>query len=195
MKILSSTDQAIDSINIGAVGILATDTVYGLVASAHNVAAVSRLYVLKQRENKPGTLIAASIEQLVELGIMRRYISPVEPYWPNPLSVVVPAPESLHYLHQGKGSLAVRIPADDVLLALLQKTGPLLTSSANQPGMPTATTLQEAQAYFGDSVDYYLDGGDLYGRASSTIIRVVDDEIEVLREGAVTIKESGELSL
>ncbi len=62
-----------------------------------------------------------------------------------------------------------------------------MTTSANKPGEPGAVNVAEAQYYFQDRVDFYVDGGDLLGRAPSTIIRVTDDGIEVIREGAVKI--------
>ena len=177
----------------GAVGVLPTDTVYGLVCVAADRAAVERLYAVKGREDKPGPVIAASTAQLVELGLKARYLKAVEQYWPNPLSVVIPCGPELAYLYLGKDSLAVRIPDDEAVRALLEQTGPLLTSSANAPGEPVASTTAEAQEYFGDMVDFYADGGDLSGRPSSTVIRILDDAIEVLREGAVKIDEYGRI--
>jgi L-threonylcarbamoyladenylate synthase len=175
----------------GAVGIIPTDTIYGVVARAADQAAVARLYKIKHREQKPGTLIADNIDQLVELGLKRRYLTAVEQWWPGALSVVIPCGEELIYLHQGKRSLAVRIPAKAELLELLERTGPLLTSSANHPGQPPANTVAEAEAYFGDEVDFYEDGGDLSGHQPSTVVRIVDDAIEILRPGAVQLDENG----
>lgn len=175
----------------GAIVVIPTDTVYGVVARAADQAAVARLYDLKHRKHKPGTLIAASIDQLVNLGIPRRYLTAVEQFWPGPVSVVVPCGSELDYLELGLHTLAIRIPDNSALLKLLEQTGPLLTSSANMPGEPTATNIAEARQYFGDKVDYYFDGGDMSGHAPSTVIRVIDDAIEVLRQGAVTIDESG----
>lgn len=169
----------------GAVGVIPTDTVYGVVARAVDEAAVARLYKLKQREHKPGTIIAASIDQLVELGIKRRYLKAVEQFWPGAVSVEIP--HSITYLNQGTGRQAFRIPDDVELLKLLEQTGPLQTTSANQPGEPPATTVGEAQKYFGEQVDFYDNGGDLSDRQPSTIIKIVDDAIEVIREGAVKI--------
>jgi L-threonylcarbamoyladenylate synthase len=174
----------------GAVGILPTDTVYGLIARASDEAAVSRLYELKSREQKPGTIIAASLDQLVELGMKARYLKAVEQFWPGAVSVVIPCGPELAYLHQGKLSLAVRIPDNTSILNMLTKTGPLLTSSANHPGQPVANTAEEAEHYFGNSVDFYVDGGDLSDHQPSTVIRIVDDAIEILREGAVKIQEN-----
>lgn len=172
----------------GAIGVIPTDTIYGLTCRASDQSAVERLYQLKSRDHKPGTIIAANVEQLVGLGIKARYLKAVEEFWPNPLSI-----EMLHsivYLHQDTGRQACRIvkgPAN--LLELLNVTGPLLTSSANQPGEKPADTITDAQNYFGDSIDFYVDGGNLSGKKPSTLIRIVDDAVEVLRPGAVNIDE------
>jgi L-threonylcarbamoyladenylate synthase len=173
----------------GTIGVFAADTVYGVMARALDPSAVTRLYELKRRERKPGTLIAASVDQLVQLGIKRRYLTAVERFWPGAISVVIPCGAELEYLHQGIQSIAVRIPANDAVQSLLLKTGPILTSSANQPGEPTATTIDEAKAYFGDQVDFYVDSGDLSATPPSTVIRMVDDAVEVLRQGAIKIDE------
>lgn len=186
--------QLIELLQSGAVGVLPTDTVYGLVCCAANQAAVARLYALKHREHKPGTIIAANIDQLVSLGIKPRYLKAVEQFWPASLSVIIPCGDELSYLHQGVHSAAVRIPQDATIRGLLEMTGPLLTTSANLPGVPVAATVAEARAYFGDSVDFYVDVGSTADHKPSTIIRIVDDAIEIIRQGAVTIDESGRIA-
>jgi len=188
-----SINEVIDKLRSGAVGVIPTDTVYGLACSALDPDAVTRLYALKQREQKPGTIIAADISQLELLQIPARYLKPIAGYWPNPISIVVPIGLAHPELHLGKMSLALRVPKDPQLHDLLSRTGPLLTTSANQPGQPVAETVAQAEDYFGKNVDFYLDGGDLSGREPSTIIRIVDDAVEILREGAVKITEGGEI--
>lgn len=176
-----------------AVGVIPTDTIYGIVARAEDEAAVERLYALKKRDRKPGTLIAADIDQLEALGLKRRYLKAVEQYWPGAVSVVIPCADPvLAYLHRGKMSLAVRIPNDPNITKLLQATGPLVTTSANQPGEPPANTMTEAQRHFGDKVDFYVDSGDLSDHEPSTVIRIVDDAVEILRQGAVKIEGAEE---
>ncbi len=173
------------------VAVIPTDTVYGVVARATDPQAVARLYQIKNRETKPGTIIAANMQQLEELGLKHRYLKAVEQFWPAAVSVIIPAVEpELNYLHQGKMSLAVRIPDDKKFCELLEQTGPLLSSSANQPDQPPAKNIEEAKTYFGDQVDFYVDGGDLSKREPSTVIRIIDDAIEVLREGAVKIADA-----
>ena len=170
------------------IAIIPTDTVYGVAARVGDPEAVARLYKLKHRDKKPGTLIAASIEQLVALGIKKEQLDVVKKFWPGAVSVIMPVGENLFYIHQGVGSLAVRIPNDKWLLELLKNTGPLLTSSANQPGEPPATTIDQARAYFGNQVSWYEDGG-IVNRKPSTVIKVMGSTIEVIRPGAVTFGE------
>lgn len=168
--------------------VIATDTVYGLVARAEDAKAVARLYSIKSREHKPGTLIGGSIEQLVDLGLTRRYLVVVNQFWPGAVSVILPCSnKDLDYLRLGLPTIAVRIPDDNNLISLLNLTGPLITTSANLPGQPPATTVAEARAYFNNLVDAYFDGGNLSMRQPSTIIRIVDDAIEVIRQGSVRV--------
>ncbi|MDB5179214.1 MAG: hypothetical protein JWN01_1157 [Patescibacteria group bacterium] len=188
---VTTTEEAVRLLLDGGAGVMPTDTVYGLVARAQDKRAVKRFYALKHREHKPGTVIAASVEQLAELGVDKQHLKRVQHLWPNPLSVETPLGEELAYLHQETGRQALRVVADVKLREILEQTGPLVTSSANQPGEPGAVNLSEAQDYFEDKVDFYVDGGNLSGRAPSTIIRLVADEIEVIRQGAVEIDEHG----
>jgi tRNA threonylcarbamoyl adenosine modification protein (Sua5/YciO/YrdC/YwlC family) len=186
--------ELITLLKAGKVGVVPSDTLYGLIADAANPDAVARLYAIKRREGKPGTSIAASIDQLVELGIKRRYLTAVEQYWPNPISIEIP--HHLAHLHRGTGRSAFRVVRDPAVRALLEQTGPLATTSANMPGEPSANTIAEAEAYFGDAVDFYVDGGDLSSRAPSTVMRIVDDAVEVIRGGAVKVnEETGEVEL
>lgn len=177
------SSELIELIKEGAVGSIPTDTIYGIVASAKNEQAVSKLYNLKNRDKKPGTLIAASIEQVVELGVKRRYLTAVEQFWPGPVSVVIPTSGGLDYLDLGKKSLAIRIPASKELRKLLQNTGPLLTTSANPPGLAPANNVEKIETYFKDQLEFLVEGGDLTSRPPSAVIRIVDDAVEVLRPG------------
>jgi L-threonylcarbamoyladenylate synthase len=186
--------KAAELLKQGKIGVIPTDTVYGLVCIAKSAQSVKRLYAAKKRENKPGTVIAADAEQLEDLGLKRRYLKAVEQFWPGAVSVCIPtADPALAYLHMNAGSLAVRIPDDGALLSLLKQTGPLQTTSANMPDEPVAISLADAKKYFGKHVDFYVEGGDLSDRKPSTVVRIVDDAIEVLRQGTVDIKPNNEL--
>lgn len=192
-KVYKSLIQSLQDIKLGKVGVIPTDTLYGLVASVNHPEAIHRVYALKSREQKPGTLIADSINQLVDLGLKRRYLLAVERYWPGAVSVIIPTGQNLEYLHQGKYSLAIRIPDNKELRRLLGQTGPLLTTSANMSGEHPANNIVEAQQIFEGKVDFYVDGGPIL-RQPSTVIRIIDDAVEILRHGKVKINEqNGEI--
>jgi L-threonylcarbamoyladenylate synthase len=188
---LISIEQAASLLAQGAIGVLPTDTVYGLVACANDPKVVAKLYALKDRNHKPGTVIAGSLQQLLDLGVEKKYLDRVENWWPASLSVETPLGIELAYLHQHTGRQGLRVVADDTVRKVLELTGPLVTSSANHPGKPGATTIQEAVDYFGDEVDFYVDGGDLSSRLPSTITRIHSDgSLEIIRQGAFSIPDT-----
>lgn len=182
---LVNLETVATNLNNGEVGVMPTDTVYGLVARAADESAVTRMYALKNRDQKPGTLIAANTDQLLILGVPQEEIDKVARYWPNPLSAVLTI-NGNNYLHQEVATLAMRVVADPQIRELLEQTGPLITSSANQPGQPPATNIDEAITYFGDNVDFYVDGGKIIAEPS-TIIRPSTDGIEILRQGSISL--------
>lgn len=178
-------DEAAQRLLNSGVGVIPTDTVYGLAALASDPNAVAKLYRLKSRERKPGTVVAASVEQVRQLGVEQTLLDKVAQFWPNPLSVILLLPPDKAYLDQGLGDIAIRVVDDEPLRRLLLQTGAVLTSSANLPGEPVSETLKDAWEYFGTSVDFYVDGGELKDRLSSTLIKFdLTGKMSVLREGA-----------
>lgn len=164
----------------GGIGVIPTDTVYGLVARAQDEAAINKMYHAKKRASQPGTIIAPSVESLEELGFDASELVRAAEYWPASVSVVLDATNIESYLKQVRTSLAVRIPNEPALHTLLVEVGPLMTSSANAPGEPTSTSIAEAQKYFGESVDFYVDGGNINGDHPSRIIGFDDSGQKVI---------------
>lgn len=158
----------------GAVGVLPTDTLYGLVASAGNEAAVERIYRLKNRSpEKQLILLISSPEQMFDPPpeFAAAVLSQV---WPGKVSVILPSQAAPAWLLRGGDSLAYRLPADAKLRALIKRTGPLVAPSANPESLPPALTAGQAEAYFGDQVDFYVDGGPA-GEEPSRLIRLRAD--------------------
>lgn len=165
------------------VGVIATDTVYGIVARLLSPAAVERIYQVKHGDSsRPvGTILIASADQLRGIADDND-IAKAAAYWPGPTSVILQVSDELEYAHKGLSSLPFRVPADPELIKLLEQTGPLATSSANLPSQPPAVTVDQAKQYFGDTVDFYDDGGDLSDRAPSKIIKILDNgDIQEIR--------------
>ena len=175
------------AIRKGQMVVLPTDTLYGLIGSASNKKAVRRMYVLRKRDlDKPFIILAASQKDLTIFGIeltdAQKKI--LKKLWPGPVSVIVPLiPKKFTYLHRGTKSIAIRVPKKGLLSELLKQTGPLVAPSANTQGNEPATTITEAQAYFGSHVPLYADGGKKQGKAS-TLVRLEATGVTVLRQGS-----------
>lgn len=171
----------------GGIGILPTDTIYGLSCCALSESAVKKLHILKQRDKrKPFVVLISGTTQLGELGFTSTDVAQALSYWPGKLTIVCEAKTAPKWLEMGTGSLAVRMPGSDKLRALITKTGPIISTSVNLAGREPAIDIKSAQKYFGDRLDFYVDGGKLSGKPS-TIVKVSFGELEVLRRGAVKI--------
>lgn len=178
-------DQVIEILASGGVGVLPTDTLYGLVGSAFSSDAVERIYDLKQRDRgKPLIVLIASLEDLERFGVVISdgLEQTLKSYWPGPYSIILPTiDDEFEYLSRGTDSIAFRMPDDPELLDILAATGPLVAPSANIEGKPPALTVADARRYFGDNADFYLDGGEIDNKPS-TIIRLDGDEAEIIRD-------------
>ena len=180
------------------IGILPTDTIYGLVGLALSQKAVEKIYKVRQRNpKKPFIILISSIRDLSRFGIqlnvkMKKIL---ENFWPGKVSVILPCQsQKFFYLHRGTKTLAFRLPLNAAqgkpakfnLIKLLKKTGPLVAPSANPEGLPPAKTIQQAKNYFGNKADFYLDAGELKS-GPSTLIEIKSSRIIIKRNGVVKI--------
>lgn len=174
----------------GGVGVIPTDTLYGIVGRADIEKTVERIYRLRKRNlKKPMIILIDSLRRLRSFGVN---VDPVtkkflQKLWSGKVSVILPCPgKKFLYLHRGKKSLAFRLPARKDVQALLKKVGPLVAPSANFEGELPATTTQEAEKYFGGRVDFYVDGGKTYS-LPSTLVEIKNGKILVKRKGATEV--------
>jgi tRNA threonylcarbamoyl adenosine modification protein (Sua5/YciO/YrdC/YwlC family) len=183
---LGGIDEVVNAITSGGVAVIPTDTVYGLVCDPANAGAVERIYAIKQRP--PGlelTLLAAAVadvEAAVELSEPARRLA--GRYWPGPLSIVASLGRRRLAIPRAGATLSCRVPAHEIALEVLRRTGPLASTSANLHGTPPAITAEEAAAQLGSDVDAILGGGASIGLAS-TIIDCTTTPPRVLREGPI----------
>ncbi len=186
----SFDNRVTESLKNGAVGFMPSDTIYGLSCRALNKNAVERLYKIKKRgKNKPFIVLISGTSQLPDLGVITTDVAPALRYWPGRLTIICDANNAPVWLHRGTKTLAVRQPDDEALRNLIDKTGPLISTSANLASNKSALTVNKAQKYFGEKLDFYVDKGAI-NRKPSTIIRATFSKVEVVRQGAVKIKET-----
>lgn len=176
-------------LSVGQLVVLPTDTVYGIAADAFTPTAVADLLAAKGRGRAfpPPVLIASlSAAQALCADFPATARALAERFWPGALTLVCRAQPALMWdLGDTRGTVAIRMPADDIALALLRRTGPLAVSSANVHGRPPAQTITQAHEQLGDKVGAYLDGGQAQVGESSTIVDVTTDTVRILRAGAL----------
>lgn len=169
--------KIIQLLRSGKIGVMPTDTIYGIVGSALNPQTVEEIYKLRKRSaDKPMIILISSLSDLKKFNVKltNKQKDFLKKIWPNPISVVLPCqPEQFKYLHRGTNSLAFRIPKKEMLLKILQKVGPLVAPSANYEGEQPAKTIEDARRYFGEGVGIYIDGGKIKSKPS-TIVQLDD---------------------
>lgn len=180
----SSTNDVASVLAAGGIGVFPTDTLYGLIGSALLPDTIDRIYELKRRDlRKPLIVLISDLIQLEQFGIelSEGLVAQLRNYWPGPYSIILPSiDDQFEYLSRGTDTIAFRLPDKPELIALIDQVGPLVAPSANVEGLPPATTVEEAQRYFGSDIEFYVDGGDLAGKPS-TILRLDGDGAEVIR--------------
>jgi L-threonylcarbamoyladenylate synthase len=186
------------AIRQGLLIVLPTDTVYGIAADAFSPDAVQSLLDAKGRgrEMPPPVLVssATTLDALaVDIPSYARAL--VEEFWPGALTIVCRQQSSLQWdLGETRGTVAVRMPDDEVALAVLERTGPLAVSSANLSGRPAARDADEAESMLGGRVEVIVDAGTTPGASAgtgeaSTIVDCTGSEGRILRRGALSIDD------
>jgi L-threonylcarbamoyladenylate synthase len=175
------TDEIVDILRSGGVGILLTDTIYGIVALAENEAAVQRIYELKKRTpSKPPISLIGSVGQLRD-AYDEPILSVVRQLWPGKNTVILPSHTAPEWLTRGTDSISYRLPEKHELRQLILETGPLIAPSANPEGQEPPVTIEAAREYFGDTVDFYVDEGHVADNTPSRLFRFDGQGFERLR--------------
>lgn len=177
--------------------VMPTDTVYGIAADAFSPQAVATLLAAKGRgRNMPPPVLIPRIGTMDGLAtdIPDDARKLAEKYWPGPLTLIFHAQPSLTWdLGDTVGTVALRVPDEQLALDLLTLTGPLAVSSANRTGQQAAQTASEAREQLAESVEVYLEGGfrPLEGTdpVPSTIVDATGLRLRVVREGAISLAE------
>ncbi len=154
----------------GEVGIIPTDTIYGICGSALNKKTVGKIYKLKKRDlAKPMIILISCLDDLKIFGVkLKSWQRKLLKIWPVKTSVILNCPSLNFHLHRGKKTLAFRIPAKNQVLDILAVSGPIVATSANLEGFEPAKTISQAKKYFGSKVFYY-NAGKLSGPSSTLI--------------------------
>ncbi len=189
---------AIEALQAGELVVLPTDTLYGVAGDAFNPTATARIFKAKHRSTSlPLPVLIRSQKQL--LGLVTSVPPEAErlmaAYWPGPLTLVVPHDPNLQWdLGNSAGSVAVRMPFDEVTLEIIRAIGPIACTSANLSGSRPAATAEAARDMLGDAVAVYVADGARSGLAASTIVDLTREVPHILREGPIPGDEALEVA-
>ena len=177
----SKTKKVIRILKAGGIGVMPTDTIYGLVGSVFSKSAIKKIYEIKKRDKKKKLIVlVSSIEDLkkfnIKLALPQR--EELNKFWPHSAKAMRGKAVPVSIIINGS---AFRLPNKNSLIEILTKTGPLVAPSANPEGLPPAKNIKEAKKYFGEKVDFYLSGGMLKSSPSLLIELEKSGKVKVLR--------------
>jgi L-threonylcarbamoyladenylate synthase len=185
---LNDTDRYLEIIRAAAQALISgrivafpTETVYGLGACADNDRAIDNLYSAKQRSRDKELSI-----MIAEPGDVIKHVKHISPiagrlinsFWPGPLTIVFDLP--------GHRTIGIRNSSHHVARDLLNVAKiSIVSTSANISGSPPATDAQQVVKNFSDKVDVILDGGTTEAGKPSTVVKIVDNTLEIIRHGVI----------
>jgi tRNA threonylcarbamoyl adenosine modification protein (Sua5/YciO/YrdC/YwlC family) len=178
----------------GGIVAFPTDTVYGLAADATNPEAVRRLYETKGHEASRKSLSVLIHHQDLLETLVREVPATVETalstYWPGTLTVLFYKHPNVLPMISESPSIAVRIPHDGVALRVLNMVErPLVVINASIGASPMAVDAREVIERFDGKIDCVLDAGPCSSAKPSTVLSVLNEPFEVLREGSIAVSE------
>lgn len=174
--------------NKGDVIIIPTDTVYGLATRLYDERGLEKIYEMKGRElSKQIPILISDISQLEDIASYDLFTQKVmEIFWPGPLTIVLKTREKFQE-KTGEETIAVRIPNHPKALDVLQRFGPMRVTSLNKSGEPPLEDPNMIKEKFGHLVKAIFWQGDVKrSDLSSTVARISENEVEILRQGAIT---------
>ena len=185
-------NKIVKFLNEGKIGITPTDTVYGIMGDATNEEVIKKVYKVKKRDySKPLLILVSNIKMLEEYvnisNDLERTI--IEKFWPGKLTIIMKKKNNLsNLITGGSDTIGVRMPDNKDLIKIIELFGkPIISTSANISGSETIEDVSEIEEELKDNVDFIVDGGRCIAR-SSTIISILDNKINILRNGELSSK-------
>lgn len=189
-------DKIINEIEKGNLVVMPTDTIYGIIADATREDVIKKVYEVKKRDyNKPLLILVSNWEMLnsLVLNVPDMVKKIANKYWPGPLTILFEKSEKVSDLLTAKSPfVAIRMPKDDRLIEIMNKMNkPLISTSANISSHSSITNPKQLEDELKLKIDLIVDEGTINNDAS-TLIKVENNKIVILREGSLVDKIRGE---
>ena len=180
-------NHAKDILEEGGIIIYPTDTYYGLGCNVYHKKALEKLYWLKGKSKfDPVSLIVADMQQASQFAKISNHVFRIMKHClPGPYTFILPATREIPKIMLSKRKeVGIRIPDCTVSHALIETLGkPLINTSINMFGVGAMLDPDAIEQHYDSQVDLFLDAGWLEDYEESTVVSLIDDEMEILREG------------
>lgn len=191
---LEKLQEVAEIIKNGGIVVFPTETVYGIGTNGLNKEAIKRLYEIKQRpQEKPISLLVNSIEMIEQIAkdITEIEYKIIKEFFPGSITIILKKKDIVPDILTANGdTVGVRMPKNEIALKLIEYSNcPIATPSANISGKPSGTNMKNIMKDFEGKADYFVDGGESKLGLGSTIVKVVDGKIKILRQGTITEEE------
>ncbi|MCS3901635.1 L-threonylcarbamoyladenylate synthase [Methanococcus voltae] len=169
----------------GEIALCPTDTIYGICGYALDKNVVDRIYKIKNRdESKPFSISLqkkSDIQKYAKVNNVAKKL--INKFLPGPITLILPKKESIpDYIC--KDYVGIRIPDSKIILELSEI--PITSTSANVSGRPSSYSISKMDKEILNSVDIIIDDGDCEYKKPSTIVKIIDNDIELIREGSIS---------
>ena len=175
----------------GGIVLFPTETVYGIGANALNDEAVKKIFVAKGRaQDNPLILHISDMNMLDQIAenISEMEYKLMDAFWPGPFTIILNKKKDIANVATCSGNtVGVRMPSNKIAHDLIKESGvPVAAPSANISGKPSGTKMSDIINELQDKVDFIIDGGETDIGIESTVVRVINDEVRILRPGKIT---------
>jgi len=185
-------NRAKDLLAEGKVGIIPTDTVYGLCTNALDREGIKRIYRIKRRDiKKPLVLFVKDKGEIEKYGVLNDTARKlIDSFIPGPITIVLKRREGAPKISlRDIDTIGIRIPDEEFVINLLKNLDfPLATTSANLSGEETPKDISSLKKTFSGIVDFIVDGGEKRG-TPSTVVSIIGEDVKILREGRIKKEE------
>lgn len=184
--------NAAEDIAAGNLIVYPTETVYGIGADVFNQVAVKNLFIAKKRPFDMALSVAVSDKRMMErIAVLDDNADKlIKAFLPGPLTIIIEKqPDVPDLVTASSRKVGIRIPDHPIAIEIIKRTGPIVATSANLHSHPDAVEINEAIGDFGSSISTYIDAGRSPLGKPSTIVWLMKGQIEIVRQGAISIEE------
>ena len=169
-----------------------TETVYGIGADIFNEVAAKNVFRVKNRPFDMALSVAVSDRKMMEkIAVLDENADKlVKAFLPGPLTLIIEKrPEVPDLVTSMSKKVGIRMPDHPIALGVIKRSGPIVATSANLHSHLDSTDIDSAVKDLGSSISMYIDAGPSKLKRPSTIVWIMKGEVEIIRQGAITIKQ------